>query len=214
MIDFQTSKKWWRPGGKIGAHVPMRTRGGKAIKRNAYIAAKDAEKQAVKKVERPIKEYVNTGEFLKQSMDRVMARVKLRTLQGKDYQGQAFKGYTPKYDAWKRKQGAHRGRVDLWVYGDMAKAVAHRKFSSLKGQLYVRSHIQRKAKGISRDRKKGMGKSKLLSTQRLAEIHHKGEGKQPAREWFAWKKGSREDGLLIRAMQDLMDRKVRQLRGY
>jgi len=182
-------------GAALGARVaPRMTKAGRPVRGQAALSGQKAAKLAVRHVNAAF-DYVTSGQFVDEAGTRAQERVKLRTVQGKDYTGKSLARYTPKYREWKTKQGRFRGKTDLWLKGDMLNAIEFRRsmVDSLRGILVVKP------------RKLG-----TITLQRLAQIHHKGEKPQPPRPFFSWKRGSMEDRKLIQTMRALMMRYVRQ----
>lgn len=168
---------------------------------HALKGAAEAEKESNKHVNAHFG-YINSGAFLADAGVRAAEHVKLRTVRGTDYAGRQLKKYSPKYQKWKIKQGRYRGKVDLWLYGEMLNAIDFfRTPDPLRGYLIVRPHPQRAPKG---------GRSKI-TTRELARIHHRGEGHMPSRPFFSWRRGSPEDQRLIHTMRVLNKRYMQRV---
>jgi len=193
-IKFKSGGRGIGEGLGFGKVVPQARKESKAVLDGAQAAA------AVTKEINERFNYVTTGQFLMDAGERALERVKLRTIKGTDYLGNSLKAYTPKYQKWKSKQGRYRNKTDMWLYGDLLNAIDFFPgMSVLSGKLAVRPHIQRRAMGVAK-----------ISTRELARIHHKGEGKQPRRPFFDWRRGSMEDMKLKQEMRALMMRYVRR----
>lgn len=148
--------------------------------------------------------YIESGRLIKDAADVAIELIKQRTERdSKDYKGNTFKDYSPKYKRWKIKVGRYRDKVDLNLYGTMLGAI---KFTiganKISGVIEVNDQMQ--PRGVN-------SKSKsIISVRDLAEIHHFGKRPIPERAFFSWRAGSQEDETLQRMVRKLIEHEVRE----
>ena len=185
MIDIRSTIKFGKsarfPGGRsIGQRI-----GGQG-------STQKAARQARELVNRQL-EFVTSGRFRDLIGARVLDILKARTLAGKDCNSGPLAPYTPRYLKRKQRAGRYSGKVDLKYSGAMLDALAFYPLGPLKGIVKLKP-----------------GRVGKITLTALGRIHHRGEGRQPKREWFAWKRGSADDRRLKLEMRLLMTANARR----
>ena len=114
-----------------------------------------------------------------------------RTLSGLDSRRSPLKPYTSAYKKRKMRFGKYRDKTDLSFSGQMLGDIVFVPASKFGGWIMFKSPRSRF----------------------LGGIHHRGEGKQPKRPFFAWHRGSADDVRLKSVIRRLWRERTRAQAG-
>ena len=198
MIEIRSAIKF----GGSAAFPTGRAKGGKL---GGQGSSSQAVRQVVRWVNKPFVSGVQSGKLRDVILESAREKVMKRTSEGgRDSDAKTFRPYTPRYRALKAMRGQWSGKVDLKATGAMLEAIEGvGAYDPLKGFLRVKPLAIQKVRGRGKRKTRG---GKTISLKDLARIHHRGEGKQPKRPFFALRAGSKEyQNLMNEARQFMRD---------